>query len=301
MADAVHPNFMNIGFIGLGKMGTGMARNLLRAGHKLTVCNRTREKTEALAKDGAVVASTPAEAASNAEALFTMLADDNALDEVVFGTDGIAATLPKDAVHVSSSTISVALARRLAGEHSKRQQVLVSAPVFGRPDAAEAKKLIVILAGNDKAVERVRPLADAIARQTIVVGPEPWQANTVKLCGNFMIASMIESFGEAFAVMAKSGIDHHHFLNAMVELFGSPVYKNYGTTAANRDFEPAGFSLKLGLKDIKLAIEAAEAVGAPMPLASVLRDHLVSAMAHGQEQLDWSSLALVAGRNAGLE
>ncbi len=301
MANAVHPNSMTIGFVGLGKMGSGMARSLLRAGHKLTVYNRTREKTEALAKDGASVASTPAEASSNAEALFTMLADDHALDDVVFGTDGIAATLPKDAVHVSSSTISVALARRLAGEHSKRQQVLVSAPVFGRPDAAEAKKLIVILAGNNRAVEQIRPLADAIGRQTFVVGAEPWQANAMKLCGNFMIASMIESFGEAFAVMRKSGIDEHLFLNAIVELFGSPVYKNYGTNAADRKFEPAGFALKLGLKDVKLAIEAAEAVGAPMPVASIIRDHFVSAMAHGQQHLDWSSLALVASRDAGLE
>lgn len=292
---------MNIGFIGLGKMGTGMARNLLRAGHKLTVYNRTRNKAEALAQDGASVASSPAGAAKNAEALFTMLSEDHALDEVVFGAEGVASTLLKGAIHVSSSTISVALARRLAEEHGKREQVFVSAPVFGRPDAAEAKKLIVILAGNDRVVERVRPLTDAIGRQTSVVGAEPWQANALKLCGNFMIASMIESFGEAFAVMRKSGIDEHHFLNAMTELFGSPVYKNYGAIAADRKFEPAGFALKLGLKDVKLAIEAAEAVGAPMPVASIIRDRLVSAIAHGQEQLDWSSLVLSASRDAGLE
>ncbi|MBV8865827.1 MAG: NAD(P)-dependent oxidoreductase [Acidobacteriaceae bacterium] len=197
---------MNIGFIGLGKMGTGIARNLLRAGHRLTVYNRTREKAEALAESGASIADTPAEAAKNAEAAYTMLADDDALDEVVFGHNGIASALPRSAVHVSSSTISVGLARRLAEEHSKREQVFISAAVFGRPDAAEAKKLIVILAGEDRAVGRVRPLADAIGRQTFVVGSQPWQANVVKLCGNFMIASMIESFGEAFAVCGNPAL-----------------------------------------------------------------------------------------------
>ncbi len=297
---AQHPNGMKIGFIGLGKMGTGIARNLLRAGHTLTVYNRTRDKAEALAKDGASAADTPAEAVRDAEAVFTMLSDDHALDAVVFGANGIASTLPKGGVHISASTISVVLARKLAEEHLKREQSFVSGPVFGRPDAAEAKKLIVILAGNDQAVERVRPLADAIGRQTFIVGAEPWHANAVKLCGNFMIASMIESFGEAFAIMRKSGIDERQFVNVMVELFGSPVYKNYGTNAAERIFEPAGFALKLGLKDVKLAIEAAESVGAPMPVASIIRDHLISAMAHGQEQFDWSSLVLVAERDAGL-
>ncbi len=282
-------------------MGSGIARNLLRAGHKLSVYNRTAEKAEALRKDGASIAGTPAEAAKSAEALFTMLSDDQALEAVVFGAEGIASTLPKRAIHISSSTISVSLAQRLAQEHDKREQRLVSAPVFGRPDAAEEKKLIVLLAGASDAVETVRALADAIGRQTFVVGVEPWQANAVKLCGNFMIASMIESFGEAFAVMRKSGIDERHFLNAMTELFGSPVYRNYGTSVAERKFEPAGFALKLGLKDVKLAIEAAEAVGAPMPIASIVRDHFVSAIAHGQEQLDWSSVALVPARDAGLQ
>ncbi|MDQ2843445.1 MAG: NAD(P)-dependent oxidoreductase [Acidobacteriota bacterium] len=292
---------MELGFIGLGKMGTGMAQNLLRAGHKLTVYNRTPEKVAALVKEGATAARTPADVARNSEALFTMLSDDRAVREVVFGENGMVAALPHHALHVSSSTISVALARELAGEHLEREQMFVSGPVFGRPDSAQAKKLIVILAGNDTSVARAKPLADAIGRQTFVAGSEPWQANALKLCGNFMIASMIESFGEAFAVMRKAGIDEHHFLNAMIELFGSPVYKNYGTNVAERKFEPAGFELKLGLKDIKLALEAAEGFGASMPFASILRDHFVSALARGQEKLDWSSLALVSARAAGLE
>ncbi len=291
---------MKIGFVGLGKMGTGMAHNLLAAGHEVVAYNRSREKTEALGRERVRVVDSPAEAARGVEAIFTMLADDAALNDVVFGAEGLAASLEKGAVHVSSSTISLALARRLAEEHAKRGQEFLSAPVFGRPDAAEAKKLIVVMAGEEKTVERCRALGEAIGRQTFVVGSEPWQANAVKLSGNFMIASMLESFGEAFAVMGKAGIESHTFLEVMVELFGSPIYKNYGTNIADQKFEPAGFALKLGLKDVKLAMEAAEALEAPLPLASVIRDHLIDALAHGQEKIDWSSVALVAARHAGL-
>jgi 3-hydroxyisobutyrate dehydrogenase-like beta-hydroxyacid dehydrogenase len=292
---------MNIGFVGLGKMGTGMARNLLRAGHKLRVYNRTRQKAEMLVEDGAVAADSPADASRNADAVFTMLADDPAVSDVVFGEQGIAIGLPKGAMHISSSTISVSFARKLAEEHRSREQIFVSAPVFGRPEAAETKKLIVMLAGDVAATERCRPLGDAIGRQTFVLGKEPWQANAVKLCGNFMIASMLETFSEVFAVMRKCDIEEHDFLNVMVELFGSPVYKNYGTTIADRKFQPAGFGLKLGLKDVRQVIELSGEVSAPMPFASILRDRLISAMAHSQEQLDWSSVSLVAARDAALD
>lgn len=179
---------MKLGFIGLGKMGTGMVRNLLRAGHGVTVYNRTRDKAEALVKFGAVVADSPADAARGADAVFTMLADDQAVTDVFAGERGLAAGLARDAVHISSSTISADLARRLAREHESRQQAFLAAPDFERPEAAEAKKLIVVLAGSEEIVERCRPLADAIGRQTFVVGTDPWQANALKLCGNFMIA-----------------------------------------------------------------------------------------------------------------
>ncbi len=291
---------MNISFVGLGRMGSGMARNLLRAGHQLTVYNRTRDKAEALASEGARVANSPADACRDSEAVFTMLSDDHALAEVVFGENGIASGLENGAAHLSSSTISVAFARRLAEEHGKRGQQFVSTPVFGRPEAAENKKLIVLAAGAAEVVERFRPLFDAIGRQTFVAGLEPWQANAVKLCGNFMIASMLEAFSEAFATMRKADIDHRIFLEVINELFGSPVYKNYGTTVADEKFEPAGFALRLGLKDVRQVLDLAQEFGAPMPFASVIRDHLVSGMAHGQENLDWSSIARVVARSAGL-
>ncbi len=291
---------MKIGFIGLGKMGAGMARNLLRGGHQITAYNRTREKAEALTKDGARVANSPAEATRGADAVFTMLADDHAVAEVAFGEDGILAALGNDAAHISSSTISVGFARRLTEEHREKGQEFVSAPVFGRPEAAENKKLVVAAAGKSDLLDRYRPLFEAIGRNTFTIGSEPWQANALKLFGNFMIASMIESLSEAFAAMRKAGIDHHLFLEVLNELFQSPVYKNYGATIADEKFEPAGFALKLGLKDIRQVLEAGESFGAPLPVASILRDHLISALANGQESLDWSSFSRVLARNAGL-
>jgi 3-hydroxyisobutyrate dehydrogenase-like beta-hydroxyacid dehydrogenase len=292
---------MKIGFIGLGKMGSGMARNLLRAGHELSVYNRSREKGEVLARDGARVTHSPREVCRGSDVVITMLSDDHAVEEVVFGPDGIASAIENGCVHISSSTISTAFARRLATEHGSKRQEFLSGPVFGRPEAAESKKLIVVVAGETKTVERCRPLFDAVGRHTFVVGSEPWQANAVKLGGNFMLASMLEAFGEAFATMRKGGIDHHVFLDVVNELFGSPVYKNYGSIVADEKFDPAAFSLNLGLKDIRLVLEAADELAAPMPLASLIRDHLLSGVAHGQVDLDWSSVARVAARNAGLE
>ena len=291
---------MRIGFIGLGKMGSAMARNLLRAGHQVTVYNRSRQKAEALAGEGARAADSPADACRQSQAVITMLADDRAVEQVVFGEDGVASALAQGAVHISSSTIGTALARRLAAEHALRGQGYLSAPVFGRPDAAESRKLIVVVAGPAELVQLCRPLFDAIGRQTSVAGSEPWQANAVKLCGNFMLASMIEAFGEAYGLLRKAGVDPHVFAEIVNSLFASPVYESYGRRIADEQFSPAGFALKLGLKDMRLALETAGECAAPMPLASLIRDHLLSAMAHGQADLDWSSLARVPARNAGI-
>jgi 3-hydroxyisobutyrate dehydrogenase-like beta-hydroxyacid dehydrogenase len=291
---------MKIGFIGLGRMGAGMTRNLLLAGHEVTVYNRSRDKAEALAKDGARVADSPSDACLGAEAVLTMLADDSAVEHVVFGEKGIASALPKNAIHISCSTISTALARKLASEHAARQQGYLSVPVFGRPEAAEAKKLLVVAAGNPEWIARCNSLFDAIGRQTFIVGAEPWQANAAKLCGNFMIASMLEAFAEAFATLRKAGVESHSFLEIMSALFASPVYSGYGRLIADGRFEPVGFALRLGLKDVRLVLQTAEECSAPMPLASLIHDQFVNAMAHGQAEQDWASVANVAARNAGL-
>jgi 3-hydroxyisobutyrate dehydrogenase-like beta-hydroxyacid dehydrogenase len=286
---------MKLAFLGLGKMGSGMARNLLRAGHELTVYNRTREKAEALAREGARVANSPAEACRDCQAAVTMLADDAAVESM-----GLADALPAGAVHISSSTISTALARRLSAIHTGRGQHYLGAPVFGRPEAAEKKALIVVAAGDAAQIERCRPVFDAIGRQTFVAGSEPWQANVVKLSGNFMIASMLETFGEAYALLRKSGVAPHLFLDVMNALFGSPVYANYGRIAADEQFQPAGFALKLGLKDARLVLQAADEAAAPLPLASLIHDRLLAGLAQGQGEMDWSSIARVIARSAGL-
>ena len=282
-------------------MGMGMARNLLRAGHTLVVYNRSREKAEALAGDGVRVADSPADASRDAEVVMTMVADDHALEQVVFGNDGIASAMKNGSIHLSHSTISTALARRLTAEHAQRNQGYVSVPVFGRQEAAETKKLLVVAAGPTELVERCRPLFEAIGRQTFVVGAEPWQANVAKVCGNFMVISVIEAFGEAYATLRKSGVAPQAFLEIMNALFGSQVIANYGRIIAQEQFEPAGFALRLGLKDVRLVLAAAEECAAPMPLAGLVHDHLLSALAQGQGEMDWSSMTQVIARNAGLK
>jgi 3-hydroxyisobutyrate dehydrogenase-like beta-hydroxyacid dehydrogenase len=292
---------MKIAFIGLGRMGAGMARNLLRAGHSLAVFNRSREKAESLAAAGARVANSPADASRDAEVVMTMVADDLALEQVVFGNDGVASALKSGGIHLSHSTISTALARKLTAEHAQRKQGYASVPVFGRPEAAETKNLLLVAAGPAECVERCRPLFDAIGRQTFVIGTEPWQANVAKLCGNFTIASVIEALGEAYATLRKAGVAPEAFLEIMNALFGSQVIAIYGRIIAQEKFAPAGFALPLGLKDVRLMLAAAEECAAPMPLASLVHDHLLSALAQGQGDLDWSSMTQVVARNAGLK
>jgi len=292
---------MKIAFIGLGRMGVGMARNLLRAGHTVAIYNRSREKAEALAADGARVANSPADACRQAEAVMTMLADDHAVEEIVFGVHGIASALERDCIHVSHSTISTALARKLTVEHAQRSQGYLSVPVFGRPEHAESKNLVVVAGGPAELVDRCRPLFDAIGRKTFVIGSEPWQANVAKVCGNFMVISMIESLGEAYATLRKAGVAPETFLEIINTLMASPILALYGRIISQEQFEPAGFALKLGLKDVRLVLAAAEECASPMPLASLVHDHLLSALAQGQGEMDWSSMTQVIARNSGLK
>jgi 3-hydroxyisobutyrate dehydrogenase-like beta-hydroxyacid dehydrogenase len=291
---------MKAGFIGLGNMGQAMGRNLIKAGHELLVYNRTRRRAEELACEGAVVTDSPAEACSPG-VVMTMLADDGAVEDMVFGNDGILSALPEGGIHVSFSTIGVALARRLAESHRKRGQDFVASPVFGRPQAAEAAKLLVVTAGPGGAVERCRPLFEAVGDRLFVLGSEAAAANALKLGGNFLIASMVEAFGEAIALMRKSGVDPAQFLQIVNgSLFKSPVYENYGKIVLEERFQPPGFKMSLGLKDLRLVLAAGEAVNVPLPLASLIRDHLISGIARGFGEHDWSAVAKVAAADAGL-
>ncbi len=295
---------MDIGFVGLGNMGRGMAVNLITAGHHVTVYNRSPAKAEALVEHGATAARTVAQACTG-EVIFTMLSDDQAVEAVTFGHpdfgDGILASLPAGATHVSSSTISVALSERLTGAHAEAGQRYAAAPVFGRPEAAAAAKLFVIAAGEPQVLQPLSPLFDAIGQQTFVVSEQPHTANLVKLSGNFLIASVIESVGEAVALVAKAGVDRQQYVDILTStLFAAPAYQTYGGLIARRQFEPAGFAASLGFKDVRLVLAAAEQLQVPLPVASLLRDRFLRLVATGSGRLDWSALATLADRDAGM-
>jgi 3-hydroxyisobutyrate dehydrogenase-like beta-hydroxyacid dehydrogenase len=291
---------MEIGFVGLGNMGRGMAANLIKAGHHVTVYNRSPDKAEALVQQGATAARTVAEA-SGGQVVFTMLSDDAAVEDVTFGADGIVASLPPGSTHVSSSTISVSLSQRLATTHAEAGQRYASAPVFGRPEAASAAKLFVIAAGDPEVLEPLSPLFDAIGQRTFVVSELPHTANLVKLSGNFLIASVIEGVGEAVALVGKAGVDRQQYVDILTStLFAAPAYQTYGGLIARREFEPAGFAARLGLKDVRLALAAAEQLEVPLPLASLLRDRFLTLVATGGGDLDWSAVSTLADRDAGI-
>ena len=292
---------MKVGFIGLGSMGSGMARNLIKAGHDLIVHNRTRSRAQELQSLGAKIADTPAAAAAGTEALITMLADDRAVQDVIFESGRVIESLPEGAVHVSMSTISVGLSRRLAKSHANRVQHYVAAPVFGRPDAAAAAKLFIVAAGPPEQIERCRSLFAAMGQRTFPINEDAPAANVIKLSGNFLITTVIESLAEAFALIRKSGIDPQKFLEVLTEsIFPAPVYKTYGGIIASERFEPVGFKLPLGFKDNRLVLAAAEEAAVPMPMASLVHDRFVAALAQGLENADWSAVARVAYKNAGL-
>jgi 3-hydroxyisobutyrate dehydrogenase-like beta-hydroxyacid dehydrogenase len=296
---------MKVGIIGLGNMGSGMAANLLKAGNEVTVHNRTPSKARALVEQGAHYAAQ-VEDACRGDVVITMLADDGAVESAVFGNAGvnggcILGSLAQGAIHVSSSTISVALSERMAAAHARNGQRFVSAPVFGRPEAAAAAKLFVTVAGATDAVDECMPLFDAIGQKTFRFGENPPDANLVKVSGNFLISSVIEALGEAMALVAKAGLDQHQYLDFLTStLFNAPVYHVYGAIIADKKFEPAGFAARLGFKDNRLVLAAGETLRVPLPLASLIYNRFLTLLAHGGESLDWSAISQGAAEDAGL-
>lgn len=291
---------MKVGFIGLGAMGSAMASNLLAAGHAVTVWNRTEAATTPLASLGARVAKTPDRAAQG-EVLCSMLANDQAVRDVILDS-GLLDAMDPGTVHVNHATISVALARQLAEAHAARGLDYVAAPVFGRPDAAAAAALNILVAGKPAVIEKVRPLLDVMGRKVWPLGDAPERASVAKIAGNFMLASAIESMAEATALTRAYGVSAADFLEVMTStLFAAPAYQGYGKLIAEQRFKPAGFALPLGLKDVELALAAGSSARVPLPFAGVLRDSLLEALAAGDAELDWSALALVAARRAHLD
>jgi 3-hydroxyisobutyrate dehydrogenase-like beta-hydroxyacid dehydrogenase len=291
---------MKVGFIGLGRMGTAMAGRLLRAGHEVTVYNRTPSKAGALVLRGARRAAEVADACRG-DVVITMLADDDAVEDVVLGEGGVLRALGQDTIHVSMSTIGVALCERLADAHATAGRDFVAAPVFGRPDAAAGGKLFIVAGGQAEVIDACAPLFTAMGQKTIRIGDAPQAASLVKLSGNFLTASILEALSEAMALVRKAGIDPQRYFEMLTStLYTGPVFTKYGGLIAHQSFEPAGFAVPLGEKDIRLALAAAERLRVPMPLASLVHDRLQTLIARGGEDLDWSALGKLAASDAGL-
>ena len=290
---------MQIGFIGLGRMGGHVAENLLKAGHGVTVWNRSPAPVQELVARGAVAAKTPEEALQG-DAVFSMLSNDAVMREI-----GLAGPLlgkaKKGLIHVNMATISAAFARELQAAHTKAGLVYLSCPVFGRPDMAATAQLVIVAGGDAAALTTMQPVFDKISARTVPVGDAADKANLFKIAGNFMIASEMQSIGEAFALLRKGGVDPAAFHEVLSgRLFTGAVFKNYGLMVLNHQYEPAGFALSLGLKDINLAREAAAGLGVTMPTADLAKANYDQALAWGWQDRDWSAIGEVPARKAGL-
>ena len=292
---------MEIGFIGLGSMGLPMAANLLAAGHKLRVYNRTAAKAEPLLKRGAEWMSNSAAVATSGGVVITMLADDAALEGVVVGGDSIAHRLAPGGIHISMSTIAPATARKLAQYHAESGSTYIGSPVFGRPDAAAAKRLWICTSGQRDAKDKIASILDAMGQKIFDFGEEVSAANAVKLSGKFLIAAAMESMAEALTMIEKSGVDRAAAIEMLSStLFACPVYQGYGNAIAQMRHTPAGFRLQLGLKDVDLVLKTAAEVRVPMPVASMLHDRFLQSISKGRADMDWSAIALAARDDGGL-
>lgn len=291
-----------IGFIGLGNMGRPIASNLLKAGYDLHVYNRDASKAAPLIAEGAHQGLRPDEVVQPGGIAITMLADDAALEQVTLGEDGILKRLGPGGVHISMSTVSPAIARRMADLHAQHGCAYVAAPVFGRPEAAAAKQLWICLAGAPAAKERVHPILQTIGQGVFDFGEEPAMANVVKLCGNFLIGSAMEAMAEALTLAEKNGIERTAVINMFGQtLFACPIYQNYGKMIAEKRYTPVGFRMSLGLKDLTLLLDAAQQAIMALPIADVVHDRFLTGVAKGRGEMDWTALSMLVAEDAGLE
>jgi 3-hydroxyisobutyrate dehydrogenase-like beta-hydroxyacid dehydrogenase len=291
---------MQVGVIGVGRMGKAMAHNLLKAGHKLHVFDTAKEPLQELEKAGAAVAVS-ARDAFKSDAVISMLPNDDAMRAVFVQSDVLPAG-GTSTVHVNMATASVACAEELTALHRRRGVRYVAATVWGRPDVAAAAKLSIAVAGDAEAIDRVQPLLDAVGQRSTRVGEEPVNANVAKIAGNLMVASAIEAMAEAAALVRGYKMPAKDFLDIVnTALFDVPAYRGYADLIASGCYEPLSFDLILGMKDVRLALAAGEKANVPLPFASVLRGSFLDAIAHGDANKDWAAIAKVAARRAGLE
>ena len=290
---------MDVGFVGIGRMGSAMAANLLKAGHRVRAWDKSAAALRALREQGAEIAAD-AHDTFRGDALFSMLPNDDVIREVFIA--GRMQPQNGSPVHVNMATASVKLAKELAAYHAAQGVPYVAATVWGRPDVAAAGKLNIVAAGDPRAIERVQPLLDVIGQKTWRLGDEPSRANVAKIAGNLMVACAIEAIAEAAALVRAHDMSAPDVLDAVItSLFDVPVYRGYGEMIARQQYEPPGFDLILGMKDVRLALMAGEETNVPLPFASVLRDSFMDAIANGDADKDWSAIARVAARRAGLK
>lgn len=292
---------MKVGFIGAGRMGRAMARRLIEASHDIAVFNRTAAKAVELVQSGAKSAASLAHAACYGDAVFTMLADDAALDDVAGQKGGLLESLPKGGIHICSGTHGIAAIRRLKAAHAAREQILVTAPVLGRPELVASGQAGVVIAGPSEALRRCTPLFEAIARRSFEAGADPEAATAIKIANNFVLGCAIEAMGEGFSLVRKFGVPPQVLNDVMTEgLFACSAYKAYGKIIVEESYDRVGQMALLGLKDANLALAAGEAVGVPLPSGNIWRDRLVGAVAHGDGGKDWAVMALEQARASGL-
>jgi 3-hydroxyisobutyrate dehydrogenase-like beta-hydroxyacid dehydrogenase len=290
-----------IGFIGLGNMGQPIAASLLKAGFHLRVYNRSAQKATALVERGAQQVSRPADVVEPGGIVISIVANDSALESVTLGEHGILARLGPGGIHISMSTVSPAMAKKLAQEHAHHESFYVAAPVFGRPDAAAAGTLWVCVSGSDTAKERIKPVLEAIGQSIFDFGVDPEAANVVKLIGNFWIVAAMEAMAEGLTLAEKNGVERTKVIEMLSQtIFSSRIYQNYGGAIARKSYTPVGFEMKLGLKDVNLVLQTAEQSHMPMPLASLLHDRLQTGIAKGRGEMDWMAMALAVSEDAGL-
>jgi 3-hydroxyisobutyrate dehydrogenase-like beta-hydroxyacid dehydrogenase len=289
-----------VAFIGLGRMGAGMARNLLRAGFPLSVYNRTAAKMQPLIDAGATGAQSPRAAVAGADVVVTTLMDDQSALEVVTGADGILPGLKRGAIHIGTSTVSPGCATRLAELHAAHGSTYIAGPVVGRPDVAEAGQLQTFVAGDAQAITRCERIFGAYAVATFNLGTEPRLANSMKLAVNYVLMSLVELMGQVYAFGERSGIDLQLINLMLASIVAPPALKEYASRVRKRDFEPAGFELIAGLKDVQLILQASTETRVALPYASTVRDKLLAAVSHGMEHKDWSAIYEITRMNAGL-
>ena len=288
----------SVGVVGLGHMGHAFAINLLEDGHQVVAYDRDPKRATALT--GARAATQLADLAS-CDVVVTSVPDDDSLAAVALGPEGLAAILSPNAVHISTSTVSPTISRRIAEEHARHQQDYVTAPVLGNPDFARERKLFVLAAGPHSAMEKVRPLLERLGQRLFIIGEDAALANLVKLAANVLTATTLECMGEVLALLRKGGVDRHLAYDVLTNsLFDSRVHKTYGGKIVDEHYSPPGLAVLLAIKDLRLALAEAERTAVPMPAASLVHDHLVGMVARGWAELDWSALGLLAAVDAGL-